>query len=440
MGKWHRPYQTALIIKKIQLDIDPKILYEYEFSLNWTEASNFDYYWDNLKIRILKLTGRNIYSFIKLDTINYRKVIEARNNYLLTMSKKNKNESTKEERRKLYDKFDKEDLWIINEALVERIEELEKEITKQKKVKSKCLTVFKINNKYNQYKKRFKKSLICNYIKLSRRTLNDKLNKKNLFIDRKVRKDAISLSPLLCSLVWESYEKSNGTYGQRRVHKDILNKGFSYSLSTVSSAMRRISIYANEKKVSHRKYEQKNTSIKTNYLVSKEAITNYNPGEAFSIDFSQIETWKGKAWLHGARDIVTGKILFIKFCYDQTSQTVLSHYKFLPNTTKVVNTDYGSSYLSSDVQSYLKIRDIKQSLGRVGCSYDNRWIEDLWKRIKYEWFTIYPTNNISEIEIINNIEKYIDFFNNRRLSKFSGTWDIPINLEKKYKINSGQII
>ena len=62
MGKWHRPYQTAIIIKKIQQDIDPRELYDYEFSLGWTEALEFTYYWKNLKKRVLRLTGRDIYS------------------------------------------------------------------------------------------------------------------------------------------------------------------------------------------------------------------------------------------------------------------------------------------------------------------------------------------------------------------------------------------
>lgn len=92
------------------------------------------------------------------------------------------------------------------------------------------------------------------------------------------------------------------------------------------------------------------------------------------------------------------------------------------------------------MQKYLLERNIKQSLGNVGCSYDNRWIEDFWKRIKYEWFTVYPTNNISLLEVSNNIERYVDFFNNKRLSKYSGKWDIPIKIENSYKINSGQFI
>ena len=57
MGNWHRPYQTAIIIKKIQHDVNPLELYEQELSLGWTERSTFRFYWGNLKNRVKKLTG-----------------------------------------------------------------------------------------------------------------------------------------------------------------------------------------------------------------------------------------------------------------------------------------------------------------------------------------------------------------------------------------------
>lgn len=204
--------------------------------------------------------------------------------------------------------------------------------------------------------------------------------------------------------------------------------------------MRKIKLYSNETKIKHKKYEDKNTNVCSNYLVSKENLINYKPNEVYSINFSQIETSRGKAWLHGARDIVTGKIEFVKLCWDQKINTVLSHYKLLPDTTKIINTDHGTSYLSYEVQTYLEQKGIKQSLGNVGCSYHNRWIEDFWKRIKYEWFTIYPTHNITPIELQRNIERYVDFFNNKRLSKFTGTWNIPMKVDNSFKINSGQFI
>ena len=99
-----------------------------------------------------------------------------------------------------------------------------------------------------------------------------------------------------------------------------------------------------------------------------------------------------------------------------------------------------TSYLSYEVQDYLKSRNILQSVGIVGCSYHNRWIEDFWKRIKYEWFTIYPTNKVTLLELHLKIKEYMNFFNNYRLSKFSGSWNIPLKIDNEYKINSGEFI
>ena len=76
MGNWHRPYQTAIIIKKIQHDVNPIELYEQELSLGSTESSTFWFYWGNLKNRIKKLTGISVYSYIKWNTINYRNFVK----------------------------------------------------------------------------------------------------------------------------------------------------------------------------------------------------------------------------------------------------------------------------------------------------------------------------------------------------------------------------
>lgn len=219
MGIWHKPFQIALIIKKIQLDINPRLLYEYEYNSGWTDASNFKYWWVNTKVRIKKLTGNDVYSYFKKDTINYRQFIESRNSYLYFMAKKNKKEISKEQRRELLRKLDKEELLIINEAYEEVIKELQEEIAKQKKIKSKCLIGIKIQEKYNQYDKKFNKSLICKILNLSRRTFNDKLKKQNILINRKIRKDDIYSSLLLCSLVWKSFEESKALMDKKEFIK-----------------------------------------------------------------------------------------------------------------------------------------------------------------------------------------------------------------------------
>lgn len=439
MGQWHRPSQVALIIKKIQLDTPLKQLYEFEWDMGWTESSTYDNWLRNTKDRIEKLTGRSLHSFINPYTINYMNVKRSLHGYGVKMAKKYKKIS-EEERKKILRELDKEDLVIINQAYEERIKELEEEISKQKKIKSKCITFYKIEEIYNDHNRRMYKEKICIILGISRRTLNDKLHKKNIFSERKIRSNAIASTPLLSALVSDIYFSSNGVYGQRRVHEEIKRRGYHYSLGVVSSTMRRTKLYANEVKTTHKKYEDKNVEFNGNYLITDELIKSSKPGEVFSIDFSQIETSCGKMWLHAARDIVTRKIEFLYLCDNQSAETVLSHYRQLPETTKIVNTDHGASYLSYKVQEYLSSRKIKQSTGGVGCSYHNRWIEDFWKRIKNEWFTKYPTRLIKNHEVQLNMTNYVEFHNNKRLTKIDGKWFTPTEYEKNLYNESGQFI
>lgn len=90
---------------------------------------------------------------------------------------------------------------------------------------------------------------------------------------------------------------------------------------------------------------------------------------------------------------------------------LLRHLRKLPDSAKIINTDYGSSYLAENVQNFLQLKNIQHFLGRIERSYDGHWIEDFWKRIKYDWFTQYPTIDSTNDRVINLMHEYRNFFN-----------------------------
>lgn len=432
MGIWHSPTQIALTLKKIQLDISIKDIYEWEYNLGWTDSSTLEHFWNNTKERVLKLTGKTVFSFIKPNTINYRNVILGRKNYLIKMAKQSK-KVNKEERKKLYDKFSKEELTLIIEAFEERIEELEKEKKEHEKIKSKCLTYIKINDIFKKNNKKIKKYLICKILSLSKRTLNNKIKNESIYLDKKIRKDSIINSCHFIALVNKAFNDNNFIYGHRRIYKILQDHNINCCLRTVANAMKQYNLYAAERFSKKKVYELKWTKNPGQYLLSKEHLLNYSIDEVYSIDFSQIKTSSGTMWMHAARDVISGKILFCKLVDNQKKETVIEHFKkYLPNTSKVINTDYGTSYLSYDVQNLISLKNIKHSLGRVGNSYDNRWIEDFWKRIKYEWFTQYPTEHLSNEYVQMLIDKYIHFFNFERLALKNNSWLTVPEIEKNF--------
>lgn len=425
MSKRFKPYRVAWIIEKIKEDVHPKEIFKQVKLLGWTDAKKTKAFWDQTKHWIYRLTGKSFIEFVKKDTVSYNRYIEYFYKYENIMANKKKQNTNNN----LNDYgLDNEELLIVIDSLKETISELEEELKKKKQEKNKIKAqiVWRIKEKIQKLNRKFQTQKICNIIGIAKRTFNDQSKKDAIFLKRKVNLNAKCNSIDVISDVIAEYMENEGVYGFKRVKISLENKGRHYSFSLVRTILKRSNLKANEVRIRRKKYEDKNTNFIGRYLLSVESLKKYKPGEVFSIDFTQIEIAGLRAWLHGAVDVISRKILFIEICFDQKKETVLEHYKkHLPKTTKIINTDYGASYLSYDVQKYLKSRNIKQSLGRVGISYDNRWIENIWKRIKYEWFTIYPTNNCNSDKVSHIIKEYTNYYNNIRLTKIDGSWTTP---------------
>ncbi len=76
MGKWHKSWQVALIIKKLQQDLSIKQLYEYELAKGWTNAISKRFFWTNTKERIFNLTGKKFTCFISPNTTSYKDILK----------------------------------------------------------------------------------------------------------------------------------------------------------------------------------------------------------------------------------------------------------------------------------------------------------------------------------------------------------------------------
>ena len=105
---------------------------------------NKNYLLDELKVapldfieEILKieLKGLSVYSYIKLDTINYRNFIKNKEYKINAMARKKLEQTKKIDYKKAFKKLDRDELIIIIESLKERIVQLEQEKDKQQKIK-----------------------------------------------------------------------------------------------------------------------------------------------------------------------------------------------------------------------------------------------------------------------------------------------------------------
>ena len=86
-----------------------------------------------------------------------------------------------------------------------------------------------------------------------------------------------------------------------------------------------------------------------------------------------------------------------------------------PDAKPIFHSDRGFQYTSRVFQKKIKDNDMIQSMSRVGHCIDNGPIEGFWGIIKSEMYYLRKFNNFDELKLA--IDKYIEFYNNKRLQK-----------------------
>jgi putative transposase len=85
----------------------------------------------------------------------------------------------------------------------------------------------------------------------------------------------------------------------------------------------------------------------------------------------------------------------------------------------IFHSDHGTQYTSAEFGAKLASLNMRQSLGRTGCCYDNALAESFFAALKNERVhrTVYPTRNKAKQDIAHYIEI---FYNRQRLHSALG--------------------
>ena len=86
-----------------------------------------------------------------------------------------------------------------------------------------------------------------------------------------------------------------------------------------------------------------------------------------------------------------------------------------PDAHPLFHSDRGFQYTSHAFYSRLKKHHMKQSMSRVSHCIDNGPMEGFWGILKREMY--YGKRFTSKEELIQSIQDYIEYYNNRRLQR-----------------------
>ena len=219
----------------------------------------------------------------------------------------------------------------------------------------------------------------------------------------------------LMNLLDEEYTK-HPFYGSPKLTAWLKSKGHNVNIKRVKRLMNIMGIIAI--------YPTKNTSQKNfyhtiyPYLLADLIINKANL--VWCADITYIKLKKGFMYLIAIMDWYSRYVLAwelsnsleVDFCIE----ALLRALKI--TMPEIFNTDQGSQFTSHDFTKVLLEAKIKISMDGKGRTFDNIFIERLWRSVKYE--NIYLNQYETVQDLRNGLTNYFEFYNNERLHQSSG--------------------
>ena len=143
------------------------------------------------------------------------------------------------------------------------------------------------------------------------------------------------------------------------------------------------------------------------------------PFEKLTTDVTQFKVGDDKVYISPVMDLYNREILSYSISLspnlEQIRDMLNGLFAKLPdNATPVFHSDQGWQYQHAEYQRLLKEHNITQSMSRKGNCMDNGAMENFFGRLKVEMF--YGEKFESVNTFIEELEKYIDYYNNHRIS------------------------
>jgi putative transposase len=219
-------------------------------------------------------------------------------------------------------------------------------------------------------------------------------------------------------LVHTSFGDSDGTYGYRRVHADLVAWGVRCGPELVRSLMRELGLEPCQPRPW--RFSLTDSDGQEHHIpdLVRRDFTAEAPGHKMVGDITYIPTWEGWVYLATVIDCYTKAVVGWAIGDDYKTPLIEKAIEMAARNhpladDAIFHSDRGSNYTSSTFAKTLKKHRIRQSIGRTGICYDNAMAESFFAALKNERVhrTQYPTREHAR----RDVARYIEFrYNSRR--------------------------
>jgi len=219
------------------------------------------------------------------------------------------------------------------------------------------------------------------------------------------------------------FEAFDGTYGYRRLHAELVRGGEQVGLELVRQLMRELGLVACQPRPWRTTTIQGGEQTAVPDLVGRD-FTADAPGRKLVGDITYIRTWAGWLYLATVIDCFNREVIGYAMADHMRTSLVADALAMAARNHRlavdcVFHSDRGTQYTSTDFGAKLAALQMRQSLGRTGCCYDNALAESFFAALKNERVhrTVYPARNKAKQDIAHYIEI---FYNRQRLHSTLG--------------------
>ena len=237
---------------------------------------------------------------------------------------------------------------------------------------------------------------------------------------------------LIKKKIKDIYDENKKRYGYRRITLELRNQGIIVNHKKVKKIMKLLGLFGITPKVKYHSYKGDMNGTVPNLLLDKEIDeekhkTKYKqnfettkPNEKWTTDVSEFHIGAGKVYLSPILDMFDGSIISYNLStspnFEQIKDMLNKAFETNPILDGLIfHSDQGWQYQMEAYHKLLKDKGIIQSMSRKGNCMDNGIMECFFGKLKNEMFYGHEYEFKTIDELIQAIDEYIDYYNNKRI-------------------------
>jgi len=233
----------------------------------------------------------------------------------------------------------------------------------------------------------------------------------------------------------QSHRDSHGTYGYRRVHRDLVDdREIACCRETVRRVMAELGLCGRYKRRFVNTTDSNHQEpIAANRL--QRDFTATRPDQKWLADITYIRLAEGWLYLAVILDCFSRRIVGWSLSRQIDAELVcaalaMALRRRCPQGDLVHHSDRGVQYASGALRSLLQREGLTMSMSRKGDPWDNAMMESFFGSLKTEWIdTGYPTEAQARMEVF----KYIEMFYNPTRRHSALGYLSPAQYEQRYQ-------